>query len=101
MLLSTLYWLGLGSSNSSLLEGISENEIMYDVESSFSEYVVSHLARILSCALGIEDASFCVCVSGLRRACATLSVTVRYMETARRQHGGPAEARRRLVIDEL
>ncbi len=37
-------WLELGSSKSSLLEGISENEIMYDVESSFSEYVVSHLA---------------------------------------------------------
>jgi hypothetical protein len=36
------------------------------------------------------------CVSGLRRAGATLSVTVRYMKAARRarrRHGGTAEAR--------
>ena len=43
----------------------------------------------------------CVCVSGLRRACATLSVTVRYMETARRKHGGTVEARCRLVINDI
>ena len=98
MLLSTLYWLGLGSSNSSLLEGISENEIMYDVESSFSEYVVSHLARILSCVLGIEDARFlCLCLGPA--AGAALSVTVRYMEAARRKQIGTVEARCRLVIE--
>ncbi len=100
MLLSTLYWLGIGSSNASLLEGISENEIMYDVESSFSEYVVSHLARILSCVLGIEDARFlCLCFGPA--AGAALSVTVRYMEAARRKQIGTVEARCRLVIGEL
>ena len=100
LLLSTLYWLGLGSSNSSLLEGISENEIMYDVESSFSECVVSHLARILSCVLCIEDARFlCLCLGPA--AGAALSVTVRYMEAARRKQIGTVEARCRLVIGEL
>ncbi len=97
MLLSTLHWLGLGSSNSSLLEGISANGIMYDVESSFSESVVSHLARILSVAAWRMRA-FCVCVSGLRRSGAALSVTVRYKEAARCKHGGTAEARRRLKL---
>ena len=73
---------------------------MYDVESSFSEYVVSHLARILSCVLGIEDARFlCLCFGPA--AGAALSVTVRYMEAARRKQIGTVESRCRLVIGEL
>ncbi len=76
------------------------NEIMYGVESSFSESVVSHLARILS-RCGMRTQAFCVCVSGLRRAGAALSVTVRYMEAARRKQSGTVEALCRLVIGEL
>jgi hypothetical protein len=101
LLLSTLYLLGLGSGNSCSLEAISEDGILYDVESSSPESVAYYQCSPCLPRRRIEDAALCVCVSGLRRACATLSVTVRYMETARRQHGGPAEARRRLVIDEL
>ncbi len=100
LLLSTLYWLGLGSSNSPWLDGISGNGIMYDVESSFSESVVSHLAWILSCVLFIEDTSFlCLCFGPA--AGAALSVTVRYMEEARRKQIGRMEARCRLVTGEL
>ncbi len=73
---------------------------MYDAESSFSESVVSHLARILSVA-ALRTRAFGVCDSGLRRAGAALSVTVRYMEVARRMQSGTAEARCRLVICEL
>jgi hypothetical protein len=101
LLLIELHWLGLGSSNSSLLEGISENEIMYDVESSFSEYVVSHLARILSCALGIEDASFCVCVSACSRRCAVGNRSLHGGGTAQanRHGGGTVQARDRRIIE--
>ena len=35
--------------------------IMYDVESLFSESVVSHLARILFRRGTIEDSSLCLC----------------------------------------
>ena len=80
--------------------GNNRNGTMYDVESSFSEYVVSHLAWILSCVLGIEDARFlCLCLGPA--AGAALSVTVRYMEAARRKQIGTVEARCRLVIGEL
>ncbi len=90
MLISTLYWLELGLSNSSLLEGISGNGIMYDVESSFSESVVSHLARILS-RRGIEDASFlCLCFGPAPgRRCAVGYRSLHGGGTAQaRQHGG-------------
>ncbi len=73
---------------------------MYYVESSFSESVVSSLAQILSLA-ALRTQAFCVCVSGLRRTGAELSVTVHYMEVAQRKHCGTAEALCRLVIGKL
>ena len=75
---------------------------MYDVESSFSESVVSHLARISS-RRGIEDASFlCLCFGpalGLRCAVGNRSLHGGGTAQANRHGGGTVQTRDRRIIE--
>ena len=102
LILSTLYWLGLGSGNSSSLEGISENWILYDVESSSPESVAYYRCPRCFSRRCIKDSSLCLCLGpapGLCYAVGNRPLTGDGKTQARLHGRGTVQTRNKRIIE--